>query len=198
MTSIFLVRHGESIYGEHRLCGWSDVPLSDAGREQTQRLALRLKEISFSKIVCSDRRRTIETANIINIYHRLSIEIIPEIRELNYGLWEGKSWKEIEGEFPEEYKAWEIDNTLAPPQGESAIEVYKRAKEAIEQIVRNSPEQTILIVAHKSVNRLLICNLLNGDLRYYRRIGQDNCTLNIIKYYDGFPVIERINDTGVI
>jgi broad specificity phosphatase PhoE len=198
MTSVFLVRHGESIYGEHRLCGWSDVSLSDAGREQAQILGLRLKEIGFSRIICSDRQRTIETANIINTYHKLPIEIIPEIRELNYGLWEGKSWKEIEEEFPEEYRAWRQDNTLATPKGEFPIEVYSRIRAVIDRIVLESPNQAILIVAHKSVNRILICKILGGDLRYYRIIGQDNCALNIIKYYDGFPVIERINDTGVI
>ncbi|MGB9683152.1 MAG: histidine phosphatase family protein, partial [bacterium] len=53
-------------------------------------------------------------------------------------------------------------------------------------------------VAHKSVNRILICKILGGDLRNYRIIGQDNCALNIIRYHDGFPVIERINDTGVV
>ncbi|MGB9682591.1 MAG: histidine phosphatase family protein, partial [bacterium] len=105
-TTIFLVRHGESIYGEERLCGWSDVPLSDTGREQARTLALRLRGTDLQRILCSDRERTIETANIINTYHKLPIEIIPEIRELNYGLWEGKSWEEIEEEFPEEYSAW--------------------------------------------------------------------------------------------
>lgn len=195
--TLFLVRHGESVYGEERLCGWSNVPLSDRGREQTIRLAERLKDVNLTKIVTSDMIRTIETAEIINRYHNLTIEIEPKIRELNYGLWEGKSRKEIEEEFPKEYKAWKIDNSIAPPGGESALEVYTRSSKAIERIVKSS-SGNILIVAHKSVNRLFICGLLGGDLKYYRRIGQDNCALNIIKYYRDFPVIERINDTGVM
>jgi broad specificity phosphatase PhoE len=198
ITSIFLVRHGESIYGEERLCGWSDVPLSDIGREQARVLALRLKDVDLKRILCSDRERTIETADIINIYHSLPIEVIPEIRELNYGLWEGKSWKEIEEEFPEAYKEWREDNTLATPEGESPLDVYNRVRCKMEEIVSRSTGENILIVAHKSVNRILICKILGGDLKNYRIIGQDNCALNIIKYYDGFPVIERINDTGVV
>lgn len=198
IITIFLVRHGESIYGEERLCGWSNVPLSDRGREQTVSLAERLKDIKFSRIISSDMIRTIETAEIINRYHNLEIEIEPNIRELNYGLWEGKSRKEIEKEFPKEYEAWRIDNSIAPPGGESALEVYNRSSRAIEKIVKETSNGNILIVAHKSVNRLFICGLLGGELRFYRRVGQDNCALNIIKYYGEFPVIERINDTGVI
>ncbi len=198
IITIFLVRHGESIYGEERLCGWSDVPLSSKGREQANSLSERLKNLEFSRIISSDMIRTIETAEIINRYHRLNIEIESGIRELNYGLWEGKSRKEIEEEFPEEYRAWRLDNSIAPPKGESAIEVYERSRKVIERIVNETTDGNILIVAHKSVNRLFICGLLGGDLRYYRRIGQDNCALNIIKYYGDFPVIERINDTEVL
>lgn len=198
IVTVFLIRHGESVFGEERLCGWSNVPLSNRGREQATNLAERLKDTKFSRIISSDMIRTIETAEIINRFHRLRIEIEPGIRELNYGLWEGKSRKEIEEEFPKEYNAWRLDNSIAPPEGESAVEVYKRSKKAIEKIVREVNYGNILIVAHKSVNRLFICGLLGGDLRYYRRIGQDNCAINVIKYYGEFPVIERINDTGVI
>lgn len=198
IINIFLVRHGESIFGEERLCGWSDVPLSRKGREQATSLSERLKNVKFSRIISSDMIRTIETAEIINRYHNLKIEIEFGIRELNYGLWEGKSREEIEKEFPEEYRAWRLDNSIAPPRGESAIEVYERSRKTIERIVNETANGNILIVAHKSVNRLFICGLLGGDLKYYRRIGQDNCALNIIKYYGDFPVIERINDTGVL
>lgn len=198
IITIFLVRHGESIYGEERLCGWSDVPLSNRGRDQANSLSERLKNVEFSRIISSDMIRTIETAEIINRYHNLKIEIESGIRELNYGLWEGKSRREIEEEFPREYKAWRLDNSIAPPRGESAIEVYERSRKVIERIVYETTNDNILIVAHKSVNRLFICGLLGGDLRYYRRVGQDNCALNIIKYYGDFPVIERINDTGVL
>ena len=198
VVTVFLIRHGESIFGEERLCGWSNVPLSNRGREQAINLAERLKDIKFSRIISSDMIRTVETAEIINRFHGLKIEIEPGIRELNYGLWEGKSRREIEEEFPKEYSAWRLDNSIAPPKGESAIEVYERSKKVIEKIVGEVHYGNILIVAHKSVNRLFICGLLGGDLRYYRRIGQDNCAINIIKYYGEFPVIERINDTGVI
>lgn len=199
IITVFLVRHGESIYGEERLCGWSDVPLSTKGREQATNLSERLKSIEFSRIISSDMVRTLETAEIINRYYKLKIEVEPGIRELNYGFWEGKSRKEIEEEFPEEYRAWRLDNSIAPPGGESAIEVYERSRQAIERIVKETDNGgNILIVAHKSVNRLFICGLLGGDLKYYRRIGQDYCAVNIIKYYEGFPIIERINDTGVL
>ena len=198
IITLFLVRHGESIYGEKKLCGWSDVPLSDRGREQTIGLAERLKDINFVKIVTSNMIRTIETAEIINRYHNLEIEVEPGIRELNYGLWEGKSRAEIDKEFTDDYRRWKIDNSLAPTGGESALEVYTRSSMAIERIVKNTSGGNILIVAHKCVNRLFICGILGGDLRYYRRVGQDNCALNIIRYYGDSPVIERINDTGVI
>ncbi|MCX7796010.1 MAG: histidine phosphatase family protein, partial [bacterium] len=160
IKTVFLVRHGESIYGEERLCGWSDVPLSTKGREQAINLSERLKGIEFSRIISSDRIRTIETAEIINRYRKLKIEIETGIRELNYGLWEGKSRKEIEEEFPEEYRMWKLDNSIAPPKGESAIEVYERSKRVIERIIDEPEEGNILIVAHKSVNRLFICGLL--------------------------------------
>ena len=133
MGLFYLLRHGETKWNaENRICGRSDVPLSEAGRRQAKRLAERLKPISFDTLYSSPLKRAIDTARFIS--ERIGLEPVLDDRlvELDYGQWEGKTLEEIRKNDPETLRAWEADpGRVAPPGGESGLEVQQRDRKSV-------------------------------------------------------------------
>jgi len=184
-TRIYLVRHGATeLTAEDRFAGSTDVPLSDEGRHQAAALAERLKCDRLDGIYASPMGRTIETARIVGASHDCQVQVEPDLREIAYGRWEGRTRGEIEREFAEEYGAWEEDPlTTAPAGGESGIQVLSRALPVMRRIVQSHRHQSVLVVSHKGTNRLLISSLLGFDARGYRdRLDQSPAALNILEF----------------
>ncbi|MDQ6695078.1 MAG: histidine phosphatase family protein, partial [Chloroflexota bacterium] len=102
-TRIYLVRHGQTVWNvEHRFQGHLDVPLSDVGRKQAEALALRIgaEPANFSSLYSSDLLRAVETAQPISRALSLKIKLLPDLREINGGRWQGSSLDEIERDYP--------------------------------------------------------------------------------------------------
>ena len=120
---ILLARHGETGWNAAgRVQGASDTDLNDNGRIQAEELGRRLAESGEKIDVCyaSPKRRAFETAEIA--CRRLGLTPIPveDLREVSFGVWEGRTWPEIERQWPEEYEAYQKDRMeVAPPGGES-------------------------------------------------------------------------------
>jgi broad specificity phosphatase PhoE len=108
------------------------------------------------------------------------------LREIDHGKWEGLVHQEVEKKFAAEFAAWAADPfTVAPPGGETGLHVLSRALPALRQIVVDHPDKTVLVVAHKATNRLLLCSLLGIDPREYReRVAQDLACLNVLDFKD--------------
>lgn len=186
-TRVLLVRHGSTVYSaEERFAGSVDIDLSDEGRELARRLRDRLANVKIDAAYCSDMKRTKETAAIIAAPHKLTAVPVPELREIDHGVWEGMVHKEVEKKYAAEYAIWSGDPyATAPPGGESGLHVLARALPALRKIVSDHPDQTVLVVSHKATNRLLLCAHLGIDPRYYReRLEQDLACLNIIDFVD--------------
>jgi probable phosphoglycerate mutase len=184
-TRIFLIRHGATILSaEDRFAGATDVPLSEEGREQTRRLAIRLSREPLAAIYASPLGRTVETARILAEPHGLEIQTRDGLREISHGRWEQMTRKEVELKFPEEAEAWEKDPySFAPEGGESGLAVTARALPALMEIVRTHPSGKVLVVSHKATIRLLISCLLGFDPRRYRdNLSQDPAALNIVDF----------------
>lgn len=197
-THILLVRHGATDWSrDDRFCGVTDIALSADGVAQAQRLARRLATIPITAVYCSPLRRTRQTATILAAPHQPEVVAVPELVEMNFGAWEGRLRAEIRGS--DVYAAWQRDPVgITPPDGEAAYAVAARIVEAMTAIVERQRGQTILIVAHKTVNRILLCHWLGLPLGSYRdRIAQDPCALNEITIHAGVGAqIRRLNDTA--
>src|SRR5881394_2275163 len=124
-SRVFLVRHGATVLtAEDRFAGATEVELSDEGREQVRRLAVRLAAEKIAAVYASPMGRTVETARILAEPHNLEVQTRDGLREINHGRWEQKTRKEVEAAFPEEAAAWEEDPyTFAPVGGESGLAV---------------------------------------------------------------------------
>lgn len=199
-TRIFLVRHGATILtAEDRFAGATDVPLSDEGRQQAGRLAVRLADLPVAAVYASPLDRTMETARILAAPHQLEIQPRDGLKEISHGHWEKLTRQEVEEKFPTEAASWDEDPyTFAPEGGESGLQVTARALPALIDIVRRHEGSPVIVVSHKATIRLLLSSLLGFDPRRYRdNLDQDPAALNIVDFKG--PVRARLmlfNDTS--
>ena len=199
-TRIFLIRHGATtLTAEDRFAGSTDVPLSDEGRRQAHRLAVRLEHESIAAVYASTMSRTAETARILAQPHGLEVRLREGLKEISHGHWEQLTRAEVEERFPEEMSEWDKDPyTFAPSGGESGLAVTARALPALIELVRFHPGQNVVVVSHKATIRLLLSSLFGFDPRRYRdNLDQSPAALNIVDFKD--PARARLmlfNDTS--
>lgn len=160
---IYLVRHGETVWNvEKRLQGWKDSPLTDNGQRSARRLAKRLQGISLDKIFTSDQRRALTTAEIIKNDRSIPIEVLSNLRELNFGSWEGMTISEIEDKYPLEYNTYKTEpDKYISVGGESIEQLFDRAAKALEHI-GSCGEETVLVVTHGVTIRALM-TIISGQ-----------------------------------
>jgi len=184
-TTILLVRHGGTVFSAaDRFAGSSNVDLSDEGREQARKLGLRLAGLKIDAAYCSPMQRAIDTARFALGKRDIIATQADGLREVDHGHWEGQVHHDVEKKYPEEYAAWDADPfTVAPPGGETGLQVLSRALPALRQIVAEQPAKRVLLVSHKATNRILLASLLGMDMRAYRdAIQQDLACLNILEF----------------
>jgi broad specificity phosphatase PhoE len=134
MTTLLLVRHGETDWNaEGRLQGHTDRPLNPYGREQAKKLAERLDGDSIAAVYASDLSRARETAEIVGERLGLTVVIDPDLREKNWGTWEGLTGSERDRvEF----------------EGETTEEHAERILRAVKRIAERHPDERVLVVTH--------------------------------------------------
>jgi probable phosphoglycerate mutase len=200
ITRIFLVRHGATpLTADDRFAGSSDVPLGEEGRVQVERLADRLAAAPLTAVYSSPLRRTVSTAMVVAAPHALTPMLADGLREIDHGRWEGLRRDEVQMMFPDEYAAWERDPVhVAPEGGETGEHVLARALPVMNDIIVRHAGQSVLVVAHKATNRLLIAHWLGFDLRSYReRIEQLPACLNLLDFKSpDEPRLVLLNDVS--
>jgi broad specificity phosphatase PhoE len=125
---------------------------------------------------------------------------IPELREMNHGTWDGKTRAEV----LQQYGQAQVDDYdrdpyhFRPENGESGEDVLERAAPALSQLVRKHDGQTILVVAHKTTNRLLICKFVGLDPQQYRdKLAQRPACLNVLLFpNENDAQLLLLNDIG--
>lgn len=185
MTRLLLVRHGATaLSAEDRFAGEIGVDLSDEGRRQVGLLARRLADDPVRAVYASPLSRTVETARLLAAPHRLEVQLRDGLKEISHGHWEGRTRREVEEQFPDEYAAWEEDPfTFAPRGGESGVAVLARALPVVREIVVAHDGDTVLVVSHKATLRLILSSLLGFDARGYRdRLDQAPACLNVVDF----------------
>jgi broad specificity phosphatase PhoE len=199
MALYYFVRHGETEWNlEGRVCGRTDVYLSDTGRRQAWLLARRLKSIPFEVMYSSPLRRALDTAHLIGKATGKDPVVDPRLTELNYGTWEGKLFEEICRENPVLYHAWVADpGRIAPPQGESGEQLIERVAPFLADLAVRHPRGNVLVVCHKTLCRLLACYILGVPLsEYRRRLAVENAALNIFQHSEEGWRLVTLNDTS--
>lgn len=199
MTRLYLVRHGETEWNKSlRYQGHQDIPLSEEGRVQAGKIARRLAGEKIDAAYASDLSRALETAKAITAYHSLEVVIMPELRETNFGQWEGLTYGEIDRQFHEIMSGWRSNpRDTKIPGGESLGEVADRCWKGISRIVDGNPNRNVLVVAHGGIIRIAVATVLGMNLNDYWKIRQDNVSLNIIDFFEGGrAILGLLNDTN--
>lgn len=202
MGTIYLVRHGEATanVAGNVFCGWLDAPLTQKGVEQAQQLAKRFCNEPIDAIYSSDLERARITAEVIAKEHNLTVITEPELRELNYGAWEGLSRDEIFQRSPEWMRMLHLrkDDAMQfhAPDGESFNDFQKRVISAFDRIAMRHLSDTIIVVGHKMTNRVIICYAIGVSPALWFTIGQDEACVNRIETKDnGQYIVLYANDT---
>ncbi len=191
---LILVRHGETTWNQQeRVQGISDIGLSEKGRNQAWKLAEVLKERPLSAIYSSPLSRAYETAKIVNTYHGLAIEVREGLKEMNQGVFEGLSFRELmerEGSFLSQWIKDPAQVTM--PGGESLRDVQRRAWPVIEEILGKG--ENSLLVSHNFTLSTILCRIMGLHLSRFRRVSMEPASLTVVRFVDGKGEVEILND----
>jgi len=180
--TIYVIRHGKIKIedNQRRYIGQLDLPLSEEGIQQAQRLQKMLEPMNISTVFSSDLSRCQHTAQIVAGCTTVKHVMQKDLREINMGDWEGCTFADITRRFPGEFKARGADiGYYRVSGGESFADCYKRVVTAFHESI-NSSTGNVLFVGHAGVNRLLLCYILGMPLANIFKIGQDYGCLNVI------------------
>lgn len=194
-TRLYLVRHGQVADGHtDRYHGHNDIDLSPQGVRQLEELATQLAPVPLAGIYASNLSRALKGAEIIGRSHNLTPELIPEFREVHFGVWEGLTFSEIAERYPDELQARLEDlPNFRIPGGESLMDVRARALPRLQELIRRHPGQSLGIVAHAGINRVFISEALGLPLEHVFRLDQNYGCLNIVDYFPDMAVLRLLN-----
>jgi probable phosphomutase (TIGR03848 family) len=198
MATIILVRHGENDWvKKKRLAGWiAGVHLNENGRRQAADAAQRLSHLPIKAVYSSPVERCVETAEQIAQSLNLPITQLEAVGEVRYGTWEGKKIKKLAKK-----KAWHTVQHYPSrhqfPQGETLREVQFRAVQALEQLSHQHNQETIVVVSHADLIKLILAHYLGVHIDLFQRIDISPASVSVLALpADGRVYVLRVNDNG--
>jgi probable phosphoglycerate mutase len=198
MTKIILVRHGHVDWiAPERFRGRAELPLSSLGRRQAQAAAGYIAATwKPDAVYTSPLGRCRETGAAIAAPFRLEPQPIDGLCDIDYGKWQGLTRDQAKKCWPDESELWfRAPHIAAIPGGETLAAVLTRVTAALRDILRHHPDQTVVMVSHDSVNRVLLLFSLELPLSRYWHLRQDPCGINELIFDNGSFVVGSINQT---
>jgi broad specificity phosphatase PhoE len=179
---LLIVRHGETIANTQSIIsGHLDTELTALGKKQADLIGERLKTEKIDLFLSSDLSRAVTTASAISKHHKQEVTTLPLLRE--------RSWGEFEGKPLELYYRALKESALphhefTPINGEGLLHLQQRCIQFLHEWAPSMENKTTLIVAHHSMNKMLIVTLLKKALADWYSFDQGNTCLNIIEGED--------------
>ncbi len=189
---IYIVRHGQTIWNASNLLqGSADIELNENGRALAVETGRNLENISFDRIYSSPLIRAYETACLIRGHRNIPIIRDERLKELNFGVNEGKNFKELLADTsdPFHYFFERPDLYLAPENGETLEHICERGAEFMKEVIEPQKDELerIMIVAHGAMNKAIMCRVKQHGIEEYWSGGlQKNCGV----------IIVRLDETG--
>jgi glucosyl-3-phosphoglycerate phosphatase len=194
LRRLILLRHGQTDYNvDGRMQGHIDSCLTDAGHEQAAEAAPVLASLAPDRLVSSDLRRAVDTAEVVGAACGLPVKFDPRLRETHLGLWQGHTVAEIERDYPGAIAAWRSDPAWAPPEGESRIDVVARSRPVVDELDAEFADsdgvsETVLLVAHGGLIAGLVTGLLELPPSAWPSFGGlGNCRWAVLARRDDHP-----------
>jgi broad specificity phosphatase PhoE len=198
MTLIILVRHGQTEWNRvERFRGRADVPLNETGLAQAEATGQRVASAwQPTAAYSSPLSRAVKTAEAIAGHFNLPVQVHPGLADIDYGEWQGLSPEEASQRWPEEIDAWyHRPHAARIPGGETLEALRQRLMSTVNELATRHPGQTIVLVGHTVINRIILLGVLGlGNERFWH-LRQDTCAINLIEAEEGDFTLASMNDT---
>ena len=170
---IFTVRHGQTHWNTiGKMQGHTDIELDEIGLDQARRLGLRLADEKVDIIYTSDLARAAKTAEIINSHHNAEFVTTPALREIGFGIYEGRVYAEV-GQEMNQY----ISQNLPVPDGECIFDYFTKIHAFLDEITAKH-HRNIIVVGHHGTVRAAICYFLQIPIEERGRFHIDNTAVH--------------------
>ncbi|MBN1692427.1 MAG: histidine phosphatase family protein [Dehalococcoidales bacterium] len=200
MPEIILIRHGETQYNaKETFRGRADVPLNENGLEQAQLLSEYLTDDKIDVVYSSPLKRAVKTAEIIAAPHRLKVNVVENLNDIDCGQWQGLTLEEVQEKYEEIYQDWlDTPEQVRLPGGESLEDVRSRVLPFVQDAVMRYGEGKIVFVSHRVVNKVLICALLRLDNSSFWSFKMDTAAITRFTFDGNRVVLTSHNDTSYL
>jgi broad specificity phosphatase PhoE len=195
---LILVRHGKTATDNPEKChGFTDIDLSAEGYRQADLLATHFKAQKIDAIYTSSLRRGIETGERIATAHGITINVAPELNEVNFGRIEGITFEEACALFPEVTELWGCGSTkICFPLGERFLDFVDRVNEFTKKLKSHRDDETVMAVGHGGPFKVLLCTLLGLPIDHYWQFKFDMASVSIIDIYPTGAILGKLSDTS--
>ena len=197
--TLYLLRHGQTTFSKDNMfCGSGlDPELTEDGKEMAQCFADYYKTFSWTAAYTSPLKRTIATATPLCNACGITTTPTQDLREIEYGAWEGKTVEYVNEHYHDDYVKWGADPAWNPPtNGERASTIAHRVLRVVDDIKEKYTSGNILLVSHKATIRILLCSLLGIDVgRFRTRLACPVGSVNIVQFNPSGPLLIRLADT---
>ncbi len=199
MTILLLARHGE-VEGINPpvFRGRLDLHLTETGIHQARALAKAIAQVrGVQALFSSPARRCVDTTAFIGKALDCPVQTLPALQDIDFGTWQGLAYEEVQARWPQQWQRWCNTPQLASiPQAETLQEALARISGAMRELLARHHDQTLVVVAHDSINRILLCHLLDISLSHYHSLQQDPCCINRLQIDHDRTTLLSLNETG--
>jgi broad specificity phosphatase PhoE len=200
MVEIILVRHGETAWNaSETFRGRKDVPLNDTGVRQAQLLGEYLRDEKIDIIYSSSLQRAVKTAEAIAAPRGLTVNIVKNLDDMDFGEWEGLTLDEVKDRYEEVYRDWlDTPEQVKIPGGETLADVENRVAPFLQEAVARLGEGKLVLVSHRVVHKVLICALLCLGNAGFFSIKMDNAAVTRFTFDGDRAILTCHNDTSFL
>ncbi len=198
MTRIILVRHGRTEWNRvERFRGRADVPLDDTGLAQAEAAGNRISaDWAVTAVYSSPLQRAVRTAQAIARHYGLPVLTHPGLIDIDYGQWQGRTPDEASQQWPEMVEAWyRAPQAVRIPGGESLDDLRLRGMAAVNELAARHAGQTIVLVGHTVINRVILLGALGLGHDRFWRIRQDTGAINLFEVEGDEYTLASLNET---
>lgn len=183
-TQLYFIRHGEVEEKYHKVFGGSriDMVLSPLGQKQGEAVAAWLKDTKLDKIYASPMLRVQQTLAPTAQQRGMEPELMPGLREVDFGDWTGSRWEEVQSKFGVSAFDWlEIIENGGIPNGEPVQEIMSRVRECLLHIVNAHPHQQVAVFCHGGIIRVAIALLLEMPLMRMAHFNIEYGSISVVE-----------------
>jgi broad specificity phosphatase PhoE len=174
--------------------GRKDVPLNEAGKAQAKQAGAYFAGMPVARIVSSPLARAVETAEAIGLATGVSVETAEEFIDINFGVWEGLTLREVKERFPADFATWRTSpEKLRIEGGETLGEARQRVSDGLARLA--GPDGAVVIATHRVICKILVLHLLNMGNEHFWDMLYDPGSITLLEGKAGRFTLAFSNDT---